>query len=113
MKKVTDLIYKPGARRGDLLKGCLGLFIKEEFSSVVFHGKRRWGMWKECSGYLEWPHAPHPQWLLRTPALQVLISGELLNGPKLMNSKAQSDFVHHRVARQQDMGWWRGLSHTY
>lgn len=52
MNKVADLIYKPGARRGDLLKECLGLLIKGEFPSVVFRGKRRRGMWKEHSGYL-------------------------------------------------------------
>lgn len=36
----------------------------------------------------------------------------LLHSAKLMNTKAQSDFVHHRVARQQDTGRWRGLCQT-
>lgn len=44
-------IYAPGARRGDLLKRCLGLFRKGEFSSVVFPGERRWGTWKEQNGH--------------------------------------------------------------
>lgn len=80
---------------------------------------------KKRSGYLEWPcggwwapqllssHLICSSW--HVSPLQALIPGELVSGLlnilKLMNTKAQSNLVHHWVARQQSK--WRGLCHTH
>ena len=54
MNKVMNLTYGPGTRRGDLQKGCPGLFKKRIFPSGL--------LWKEKTGR----GGHRVQWLLRT-----------------------------------------------
>lgn len=134
INKVMNLKYKPGTRRGGLLKGCLGLCGGEKKKKIVFLSSLPRAEKITLRNRAQWlfriASVPLTQWLLT--GSPVIISSSHVKlccqgctgtgpcgvrtavwSPKLMNTKAQSQFVHHWVARQQGTGRWRGLCHTH